>query len=101
MIETRPTREEILQGIGYQPLVCPEGVPAEVCEAEDRELQDYLVGWAQGAWDHVTAYEREQVKAAGLEPDRRLDRRWARASKRGIATAARWSTSTLPATSAG
>ena len=63
MIDTRPTREQILDGIGFEPLTMP-GVPEDVCAIESEALQDYLVAWTQGAWDHVTAYERDHGKAA-------------------------------------
>ena len=61
MIDTRPTRQEVLDGIGFEPLTMP-GVPEDVCAIESEALQDYLVAWTQGAWDHVTAYERDHVK---------------------------------------
>jgi len=51
--DNRPTRAEILAGINYQPLEPMEGVPEWVRAAEDQELQDYLVAWTQGVWDHI------------------------------------------------
>jgi hypothetical protein len=37
---SRPTREKILEGTDYQPLVLGKGVPEYVRAAEDRALQD-------------------------------------------------------------
>ena len=53
--QPRPTREEILEGIGYTPLTFPESlhVPEAVRAAEDRAMQDYIVAWTQGLWDHL------------------------------------------------
>jgi hypothetical protein len=53
--QSRPTREEILEGIGYTPLTFPASlhVPEAVRAAEDLAMQDYIVGWTQGLWDFV------------------------------------------------
>jgi hypothetical protein len=53
--QARPTREEILKGIGYTPLTFPESlhVPEAVRAAEDLAMQDYIVGWTLGLWDHI------------------------------------------------
>ena len=53
--QSRPTREEILEGIGYTPLTFPENlhVPEAVRAAEDLAMQDYIVGWTLGLWDHI------------------------------------------------
>ena len=53
--QSRPTREEILEGIGYTPLTFPESlhVPEAVRAAEDLAMQDYIVGWTLGLWDHI------------------------------------------------
>jgi len=37
--QSRPTREEILKGIGYRPLVMGKGVPEYVRAAEDRAMR--------------------------------------------------------------
>ena len=53
--QARPTREEILKGIGYTPLTFPENlhVPEAVRAAEDLAMQDYIVGWTLGLWDFI------------------------------------------------
>ena len=47
--QSRPTREEILEGIGYTPLTFPASL--QVTEAlrakEERANQDYVVAWVQ------------------------------------------------------
>jgi len=45
--QPRPTREEILEGIGYTLLTFPENlhVPEAVRTAEDLAMQDYIAGW--------------------------------------------------------
>jgi len=55
---SRPTRKEILTGIGYKALEPAAGVPEEVRAAEDRELQDYLVTWVQGMSEHIASYDK-------------------------------------------
>ena len=54
----RPTREEILEGIGYEPLTFPASlhVPEAVRAAEDLAMQDYIVAWTQGLWDHINKF---------------------------------------------
>src|ERR1700722_8812628 len=56
---SRPTREEILDGIGYEPLTFPASlhVPEALRAEEDRAMQDYIVAWTQGLWDFVQAHE--------------------------------------------
>jgi hypothetical protein len=53
--QSRPTREEILEGIGYTPLTFPASlhVPEAVRAAEDMAMQDYIVGWTLGLWDFI------------------------------------------------
>src|ERR1700691_974654 len=53
--QTKTPREEILEGIGYTPLTFPERlhVPEAVRAAEDLAMQDYIVGWTLGLWDHI------------------------------------------------
>jgi hypothetical protein len=57
--QSRPTREEILEGIGYEPLTFPASlrVPEALRAEEDRAMQDYIVAWTQGLWDFVHAHE--------------------------------------------
>jgi hypothetical protein len=57
--QSRPTREEILEGIGYTPLTFPASlhVPEALRAAEDLAMQDYIVGWTQGFWDFIHAHE--------------------------------------------
>jgi hypothetical protein len=57
--QSRPTREEILEGIGYTPLTFPESlhVPEAVRAAEDLAMQDYIVGWTLGLWDHINNFD--------------------------------------------
>jgi|ERR1700728_2578977 hypothetical protein len=57
--QSRPTREEILEGIGYTPLTFPESlhVPEAVRAAEDLAIQDYIVAWTQGLWDHINHFD--------------------------------------------
>jgi len=56
---SRPTREEILKGIGYEPLTFPASlhVPEALRAKEDRAMQDYIVAWKLGLWDFVHAHE--------------------------------------------
>jgi hypothetical protein len=53
--QSRPTREEILEGIGHTPVTFPENlhVPEAVRAAEDLAMQHYIVGWTPGLWDHI------------------------------------------------
>jgi hypothetical protein len=57
--QSRPTREEILEGIGYTPQTFPESlhVPEAVRAAEDLAMQDYIVGWTLGLWDHINKFD--------------------------------------------
>src|ERR1700683_150032 len=57
--QSRPTREEILEGIGYKPLTFPESlhVPEAVRAAEDLAMQDYIVAWTLGLWDHINNFD--------------------------------------------
>ena len=77
MKKARPTREEILKGIGYKPLVMGKGVPEYVRAAGDRAMQDYIVAWTQGLWDHINQFdaaansqpaERGRAKASPMRP---------------------------------
>ena len=74
---SRPTREEVLKGIGYKPLVMGKGVPEHVRAAEDRAMQDYIVAWTQGLWDHINQFdaaanrqpaEQGRAKASSMRP---------------------------------
>jgi hypothetical protein len=52
--------------MGWEPLKVP-GVSPAVLEAEDRRMQDYIVGWVQGLSAHI-----DKVDAAkGLKQARR------------------------------
>jgi hypothetical protein len=63
--QSRPTREEILEGIGYEPLTFPASlrVPEALRAEEDRAMQDYIVAWTQGLWDFVHAHETSRTRA--------------------------------------
>jgi|SRR5580658_7816770 hypothetical protein len=69
--QSRPTREEILEGIGYTPLTFPESlhVPEAVRAAEERANQDYVVAWVQGLWDFIQAHENDPDPSAKLAQD--------------------------------
>src|ERR1700722_9395097 len=62
--QSRPTREEILEGIGYTPLTFPESlhVPEAVRAAEDLAMQDYIVGWTKGLWDHINKFDADAAR---------------------------------------
>src|ERR1019366_2661666 len=57
---TKITREEILKSIGWEPLDFPPDVPADVVEAENRRMQDEIVGWVQGLAAHIDKYDQAQ-----------------------------------------
>jgi hypothetical protein len=59
--QARPTREEILEGIGYTPLTFPAHlhVPEALRAKEERANQDYVVAWVQGLWDFIQAHEND------------------------------------------
>jgi hypothetical protein len=59
----REAREEILKGIGWEPLDFPPDVPADVVEAENRRMQDEIVGWVQGLAAHIDKYDQAQKAA--------------------------------------
>jgi hypothetical protein len=64
--ESKPAREardEILKGIGWEPLDFPPDVPADVVEAENRRMQDEIVGWVQGLAAHIDKYDQTQKAA--------------------------------------
>jgi hypothetical protein len=69
--QSRPTREEIPEGIGYKPLTFPESlhVPEAPRAAEDLAMQDYIVGWTQGLWDFIEAHENDPDPSAKLAQD--------------------------------
>jgi hypothetical protein len=74
MRKTKPTRQEILKGMGWEPFKMGPGVPAAVVEAENRRMQDYIVGWAQGMAATIA-----KVDAAGKGP-KQAQRKPAKAS---------------------
>lgn len=55
------SREELLDGIGYEALDMP-GMPPDVVAAANADLESYLVAWAQGYEEHVARYESEHQK---------------------------------------
>ena len=59
--QSRPTREERLEGIGYTPLTFPASlhVPEALRAKEERANQDYVVAWVQGLWDFIHAHEHD------------------------------------------
>ena len=59
-IPSKLSREEILEGMGWEPLEFPPGVPADVVEAENRRMQDEIVGWVQGLAAHINKYDQAQ-----------------------------------------
>jgi len=61
---TELSREEILESVGWEPLDFPPDVPADVVEAENRRMQDEIVGWVQGLAAHIDKFDHAQ-KAAG------------------------------------
>lgn len=61
----RPTRAEILKAAGWEPT--PVGLlPEKLRKAEDRRMQDYLVSWTLGMWDHMKRLDNP--KAASARP---------------------------------
>jgi hypothetical protein len=60
----RPTRAEILKGVGWKPLSAGL-MPEDVRKAEDRRMQDEIVAWTLGAWDNVNGKKdnRQEEKA--------------------------------------
>jgi hypothetical protein len=68
----RGAREQILREIGWKPLDLP-GCPPEEVEAENRHMQDYLVGWAQGLAAHIDKYD--QVQRAARRGPKTIKRR--------------------------
>ena len=68
----REAREQILREIGWKPLDLP-GCPPEEVEAENRHMQDYLVGWAQGLAAHIDKYD--QVQRAARRGPKTIKRR--------------------------
>ena len=66
----RPTREDILKGMGWKPLKVP-GVPRPVLDAENRRMQDEIVGWVQGLSAHIdkgdAAKARKPAAAVGAK----------------------------------
>src|ERR1035441_6661421 len=57
-----PTREEILKGMGWEPLCLP-GCPPKVVEAENRRRQDEIVAWVRGMSAHIEKCEHAQETA--------------------------------------
>ena len=69
--QSRPTREEILAGIGYTPLTFPASlhVPQALRAKEERAHQDYVVAWVQGLWDFIQAHEDDRDPSAKRAQD--------------------------------
>ena len=69
--QSRPTREEILEGIGYTPLTFPASlhVPEALRAKEERANQDYVVAWVQGLWDFIHAHENDPDPSVKLAQD--------------------------------
>ena len=69
--QSRPTREEILEGIGYTPLTFPASlhVPEALRAREERANQDYVVAWVQGFWDLIHEQENDPDPRAKLAQD--------------------------------
>ena len=66
----RPTRAEILKGIGWKPL--PVGfLPEAVRKAENRRMQDEIVAWTLGMWDHMEKLDHPKAAKAKKLPARR------------------------------
>jgi hypothetical protein len=62
--DKRPTRAEVLKGAGWEPL--PVGIlPEKLRKAEDRRMQDYIVAWTLGLWDHVHRLDKPRKTAKG------------------------------------
>jgi hypothetical protein len=59
--QSRPTRDEILEGIGYTPLTFPASrhVPEALRAQEERANQDYIVAWVQGLGNFIHAHEND------------------------------------------
>lgn len=77
MSKAKPARAEILKGIGWKPLRM-KGVPAEVLEAENRRMQDYIVAWTQGLAAHLN-----KAEAAKAPARKRADRKPPRPGRKG------------------
>jgi hypothetical protein len=81
--QSRPTREEILEGIGYTPLTFPASlhVPEALRAKEERANQDYVVAWVQGLWDFIQAHENDPDPRAKLAQDPSAGRQRARQAR--------------------
>src|SRR5580704_10603920 len=81
--QSRTTREEILEGIGYTPLTFPESlhVPEALRAKEERANQDYVVAWVQGLWDFIQAHENDPDPRAKLAQDPSAARQRARQAR--------------------
>jgi hypothetical protein len=68
---SRTTREDILKGIGYEPLTFPASlhVPEALRAEEDRAMQDYKVARTPGLWDFIHAHENDPDPNAKLTQD--------------------------------
>jgi hypothetical protein len=59
----RPTRADILKGARWEPL--PVGIlPEKLRKAEDRRMQDYIVSWTLGMWDHLNRLDSPKKNSA-------------------------------------
>jgi hypothetical protein len=60
----RPTRAEILKGIGWKPI--PVGlVPEKDRKAENRRMQDEIVSWTLALWDHIDQLDHPKKTVKG------------------------------------
>jgi hypothetical protein len=55
--DKRPTRAEILKGIGWKPLSAGL-LPEKLRKAENRRMQDEVVAWTLGLWDHMQTLKK-------------------------------------------
>ncbi len=67
--DRRPTRAEVLKGIGWKP-IRSAALPPAVLKAENRRMQDELVAWTLGLWDHA-----QKLKNASKGKKRRAKRK--------------------------
>lgn len=56
------TREQMLKEMGWKPFKMGPTVPKAVVEAENRRMQDYILGWAQGMAAHIAKVDAAAAK---------------------------------------